>query len=80
MLGRKVRWLGCALLATSGAGLLALTSMLNSAFAFGDDTALGMGPSGFPVPPPTYLDAVDKLFRQPHPLVARQPGRVYSID
>src|ERR1700733_7488121 len=31
-----------------------------------------MGPSGFPVPPPTYLDAVDKLFRQPHPVVARQ--------
>jgi hypothetical protein len=58
----KVRWLGCALLATAGAGILALTSMMNSAFAFGDDTALVMGPSGFPVPPPTYLDAVNGLY------------------
>lgn len=49
MLGRKIRWLGFALLASTGAGLLALTSMMNSAFAFGDDTALVMGPSGFPV-------------------------------
>jgi hypothetical protein len=57
-----LRWLGFGLLATAGAGLLALTSMMNSAFAFGDDTALVMGPSGFPVPPPTYLDAVNGLF------------------
>jgi hypothetical protein len=59
---RKIRWLGLALLASTGAGLLALTSTMNSAFAFGDDTALVMGPSGFPVPPPTYLDAVNDLF------------------
>jgi hypothetical protein len=32
------------------------------AFAFGDDTALVMGPSGFPVPPTTYLDAVNELY------------------
>ena len=57
---RKIRWLGLALLATTGAGLLALTSMMNPAFAFGDDTALVMGPSGFPVPPTTYVDAVDR--------------------
>jgi hypothetical protein len=30
--------------------------------AFGDDTAIVMGPSGFPVPPPTYVDAVNGLF------------------
>src|SRR5277367_5723180 len=62
MSSRKIRWLGLGLLATTGAGLLALTSMMNSAFAFGDDTALVMGPSGFPVPPPTYLDAVNDLY------------------
>jgi PE-PPE domain len=59
---RKIRWLGFALLASAGAGLLALTSMMNSAFAFGDDTALVMGPSGFPVPPTAYVDAVNGLF------------------
>ena len=59
---RKIRWLGLALLASTGAGLLALTSILHSAFAFGDDTALVMGPSGFPVPPMTYVDAVNGLF------------------
>jgi hypothetical protein len=56
------RWLGFGLMATTGAGVLALTSMMNSAFAFGDDTALLMGPSGFPVPPPTYVDAANDLF------------------
>jgi hypothetical protein len=59
---RRIRWLAFALLASAGAGLLALTSMMNCAFAFGDDTALVMGPSGFPVPPPTYLDAVNDIF------------------
>ena len=62
MPGRRMRWLGISLLATGGAGLLALTSILHSAFAFGDDTALVMGPSGFPVPPTTYVDAVNGLF------------------
>ncbi len=62
MSGRGMRWLGIGLLANGGAGLLALMSILNSAFAFGDDTALVMGPSGFPVPPPTYVDAVNGLF------------------
>jgi hypothetical protein len=47
MSSRKIRWLGLGLLATTGAGLLALTSMMNSAFAFGDDTALVMGPAAF---------------------------------
>jgi hypothetical protein len=57
-----MRWLGISLLATGGAGLLALTSILHSAFANGDDTGLVMGPSGFPVPPATYLDAVNGLY------------------
>ncbi|HWF69208.1 MAG TPA: hypothetical protein VG187_06505 [Mycobacterium sp.] len=45
---RGTRWLGIGLLAASGAGLLALTSIVHAAFAFGDDTALVLGPSGFP--------------------------------
>jgi len=45
---RKIRWLGFALLASTGAALLALTSMMNSAFAFGDDTALVMDLSPLP--------------------------------
>ncbi len=58
----SVRWLGFGLIASAGAGLLGLTSMMHAAFAFGDDTALLMGPSGFPVPPPTYVDAANDLF------------------
>jgi len=62
VLAGKFRWLGFGVLAGMTAGLLTLTSVLHSAFAFGDDTALVMGPSGFPVPPPTYLDTVNDLF------------------
>jgi hypothetical protein len=50
------------LIAGGAAGLLTLTSILHPAFAFGDDTALVMGPSGFPVPPPTYVDAANDQF------------------
>jgi hypothetical protein len=49
----SLRWLRLGLIAGGAAGLLTLTSILHPAFAFGDDTALVMGPSGFPVPPPT---------------------------
>jgi len=55
-------WLGLGVAASAGAALLGLASMLHAAFAFGDDTALVLGPSGFPVPPPTYVDAADNLF------------------
>ena len=64
MTGRKLRWLGLGLLTGGSAGLLALTLVMNSAFAFGDDTALVLGPSLFPVPPPLYVDAVDGLYIQ----------------
>jgi PE-PPE domain len=64
MTGRKLRWLDLGLLAGGSAGLLALTSVMNSAFAFGDDTALVLGPSLIPVPPPLYVDAVDDLYIQ----------------
>ncbi|WP_293052803.1 PE-PPE domain-containing protein [Mycobacterium sp.] len=49
-------------MASAGGALLGLTSILRAAFAFGDDTALVLGPSGFPVPPTTYIDAADDLF------------------
>jgi PE-PPE domain len=58
----SLRWLCFGLIAGGAACLLALTSMMNSAFAVGDDTALVMGPSGFPVPPTTYVDAANGLF------------------
>ncbi|GFG73869.1 PE-PPE domain-containing protein [Mycobacterium botniense] len=58
----KSGWFAFGLLAGAGASLLGLTSILHSALAFGDDTALVMGPSGFPVPPPTYVDAANELF------------------
>jgi hypothetical protein len=40
-------WLRLGLIAGGAAYLLALTSIMHAAFAFGDDTALVMGRSGF---------------------------------
>jgi PE-PPE domain-containing protein len=62
MSGRKLRWLGFGLLATAGASLMGLTSVMHAAFAYGDDTALVMGGSGIPIPPQTYLDAANDLY------------------
>lgn len=70
MTGRNSRWLGFALLAGAGAGLLSLTSMMNSAFVFGTppvDSAPVipfevMGGSGVPIPPQSYLDSVSALY------------------
>jgi len=73
MSGRRLRWLGFGLLATAGVGLLTLTSMMNSAFAFGEDTALVIGPSGIPIPPQSYVDAVDNLYLDPNGYAAYTP-------
>jgi hypothetical protein len=64
----KIRWLGLAVMAISGAGLLAMTSMMNSAFAFGDDTALIMGGTGIgaPNPSPGWVIDANELYVAPH--------------
>jgi PE-PPE domain len=59
---RSFRWLGFGLLATGGAAVLGLTSMMHAAFAFADDTAIILGPGGFGDPPPLYVDAVQNLY------------------
>lgn len=51
-----------AVLAGTGAAVMALTSALTAASAFGDDTALIMGGSGIPIPPPVYVQAVNDLY------------------
>lgn len=43
MLSRRWRFLGIGLTASGGAGLLALTSIMNAAFAYGDDVTLVLG-------------------------------------
>jgi hypothetical protein len=58
----SLRGLSLGLAAAVGAGFLPLTSILQAAAAFADETAIVMGPSGFPVPPPTYVDAANALF------------------
>jgi len=50
-----------------------MTSMMGPAVAFGADTALIMGPSGFPVPPPSYVDAADQLYHVPNGYAAYTP-------
>ncbi|WP_343602550.1 PE-PPE domain-containing protein [Mycobacterium sp.] len=42
-----------------------LTSVDTADSALGDGTALMVGPSGIPIPPPRYLEFYDKLFLEP---------------
>lgn len=66
MANRRGRWLGVGLLGTAGAGLVGLTSVMNAAFALGDDgTALIMGYASDPSPDQAYVDRVDNLFINP---------------
>lgn len=61
----RLRWLTVGLLASAGAGLLSLTSVLNVAFAseavadagVESGTALIMGFSGEPIPSPGLIEA-----------------------
>jgi hypothetical protein len=76
MSGRKLKWLTVVLFASSGAGMLALLPTLTAAPAVADsadvvggfhgggfnDTALVMGPSGFPNPAVTYVSAANDLY------------------
>jgi hypothetical protein len=67
MTHRGFRYLGLGLLAGGCAGLLELSSMLNAAFAFGDDTALIMGYASAPTPSETYVTEVMNNFIDPSP-------------
>jgi hypothetical protein len=70
MSGRKLRWLTAGMFATASAGMLSMTAIMNSAFAFGDppvppdppDIGLVLGASGLPIPTAPYVDAADKLY------------------
>ncbi|MBV8863656.1 MAG: PE-PPE domain-containing protein, partial [Mycobacterium sp.] len=59
MTGGRLRWLTSGLLAGAGAGVLSLTSIMHSAYAFGDtpdpDIGLVMGGSGLPIPTEPYV-------------------------
>jgi hypothetical protein len=76
MTDRRLRPLRVGTLATAGAGLLSLTSMVTPAFAYGDDTALPfevMGGSGMPNPPDSFVDAVQSLYFPATALFTGQP-------
>jgi hypothetical protein len=62
---RRIRcgWFG--VLATAGAGLLSLTSVMTPAFAHADDTTLPfevMGGSGMPLPDDSWVDTIQSLY------------------
>lgn len=84
MSGRKLRWLTVGLFASAGAGLLTLTSMMNSAFAYGetadvaaaDPVGLVMGGSGLPIPGPDYVAAANGLYID-NPFHPNFPGTFY---
>jgi PE-PPE domain-containing protein len=66
MTGRRFRWLNFVLFGTAGAGLLALTSALNPAFAYGDDVTLIMGGTEDPLPNAAYLTDVNNDYILPN--------------
>jgi PE-PPE domain len=77
MSGCALRSLGLGLVTTAGAGVMALTAMMNSGFAYGDtppdpaDPTIGlvMGGSGQPLPEadlPGYVQAADALYIHPN--------------
>jgi diacyltrehalose acyltransferase len=63
----KARGLGVGLLASACAGLLDLSSMLNAAPAFGDDTALILGHALLPTPDDSYMTQVMDTYIDPTP-------------
>jgi hypothetical protein len=65
MTRRGSRWLHAGLLVTASAGLLEMTSLLNPAVGFADDTALIMGYTETPNPLPSYVSEVMNLFVNP---------------
>lgn len=78
----RKRWLGFGMVASAGAGVLALTSMMTPGFAYGVATDVGgdtpmpfevMGGSGMPIPPDSYVDAVQSLYFPDTPLFQGQP-------
>ncbi len=88
MSGCKLRWLGLGLVTTAGAGVMALTAIVNSAFAYGDpaDSAatdptstigLVMGGSGAPLPNyniPGYVGLANQLYIEPNFPDTTYPG------
>jgi hypothetical protein len=58
--------LGFGLLASAGASLLGLTTMMHAPFAYGDDTAFVIGGSGTPIPDQSFVDTVEQLFLTPN--------------
>src|SRR5690625_2530617 len=87
MSGHKIRWVGLALVSTVGAGVLALTAMMNSAFAYGEDSpdpadptiGLVMGGSGLPLREaslPGYVQAANDLYIA-NPLHPNFPATTY---
>jgi len=55
------------------ASVLGLTLMTRPAVAFGADTALILGGTGLPVPPQSYVDAVEQLYLVPNGYGAYTP-------
>ena len=63
MSGRKLRWLGLALVATAGAGIVGVSAMMNPASAHADDDiGLVMGGTELPIPGPEYVYAANGLY------------------
>ena len=72
MSDRKRRWLGCGLVATVGAGVVALTAMMNPTVAHADGADIGLviGASGVPIPGSLYVAGR-------RPAVPRQPVHAF---
>src|SRR6476620_683941 len=67
------------------ASVLGLTLMTRPAVAFGADTALILGGTGLPIPPQSYVDAVEQLYLVPNgysaytPQALSTPEQLYPV-
>jgi len=74
MTDRWIRYGWFGMLATAGAGLLSLTSVMTPPFAHGDDMTFEvMGGSGMPTPSDSFIDAVQSLYFPATALFGGQP-------
>ncbi len=78
MSDRTRRWLGCGLMATVSAGVVALTAMMNPTVAHADGADIGLviGASGVPIPGSLYVQAADQQYLD-NPFTHFYPGLTF---
>lgn len=81
MKDRRSHWVLAGMVASGGAGLLTLTAMMNTSFAYGADDALIMGGTGNPTPDPAYVtDVYDNYILHNPDYMSYLPHGLYTPE